>query len=283
MSSPPHSDPNEPRSAPLPAVSERPRTDAHRPRVALVTGAAKRLGRDIALALARAGWDIGVHYGSSRAEAQATVADIEALGRRAIALPADLSREDEVLALLPTLTAALGPVSCLINNASRFEFDEAADFSFQSFQAHMLPNLAAPVLLARELHRLLPSDVPPAEAVVVNLLDQKLYGLNPDFLSYSLTKAGLHAANTMLAQALAPRVRVVGVAPGLTLSSYLQDEAEFNRAHRTHSPLGRSSRAEDVVASVAFAVSNGSITGSVIVVDGGQHLRPLPRDVSFMR
>ena len=117
---------------------------------------------------------------------------------------------------------------------------------------------------------------------MVNLLDQKLYAFNPDFLSYSLSKAGLAAATTMLAQALAPRVRVVGVAPGLTLPSYLQDDDRFAYAHREHSPLGRSSTAADVAASVAFAVANRSITGSTILCDGGQHLRPLPRDVSLM-
>ncbi len=247
--------------------------------MALVTGAARRLGREIALTLARHGWDIGVHYGRSRTDAHDTVAAIEALGRRAIALPARLEDETEVMALLPALAKELGPVSCVVNNASRFEFDVASDFQTASFMAHMLPNLAAPILLARELHRALPQDI---DGVVVNLLDQKLWAYNPDFLSYSLSKAGLAAANTMLAQALAPRVRVVGVAPGLTLASTLQDDARFKQAHRKYSPLGRSSTPEDVAASVLFAVTNRSITGTTILCDGGQHLQPLPRDVSFM-
>ena len=252
--------------------------------VALVTGAGKRLGRGIALALAQQGWDLGVHYATSAAEALETVSAIKALGQRAVALQADLADEAQVLALLPALTATLGPVQALVNNASRFVFDEAADFSQASFNAHMLPNLAAPVLLAREMHRLLGArpDLPQPAGVVVNLLDQKLYGYNPDFLSYSLTKAGLDAANTMLAQALAPRVRVVGVAPGLTLPSYLLEGDEFARAHAQHSPLGRCSDPEDVIAAVCFAIGNRSMTGSVIVVDGGQHIRPLPRDVSLM-
>ena len=249
------------------------------PRVALVTGAARRLGREIALALAREGWDVAVHYGRSADDAHDTVAQLRALGRRAEALPARLDDEAEVLGLLPAAAAALGPVGCVVNNASRFEFDEAASASFASMQAHLMPNLAAPVLLARELARALPDG---AEGVVVNLLDQKLWAYNPDFLSYTLSKAGLAAATTMLAQALAPRVRVVGVAPGLTLPSYLQDEAAFRRAHREHSPLGRSSTAADVAASVAFAVANRSLTGTTIVCDGGQHLRPPPRDVSFL-
>lgn len=258
-------------------------------RVALVTGAGKRLGRGIALALARQGWDLGVHYATSEQEAQSTVAEIQSLGRRAVALKADLAQESQVLALLPELTRMLGPVQALVNNASRFVFDDAADFSQTSFLEHMVPNLAAPVLLARELHRLLlenagpaPLDGMPLDGVVVNLLDQKLYGYNPDFLSYSMTKAGLAAANTMLAQALAPRVRVVGVAPGLTLPSYLQEGDEFARAHAQHSPLGRCSDPEDVIAAVCFAIANRSMTGSVLVVDGGQHIRPLPRDVSLM-
>ncbi|MFM1989335.1 MAG: hypothetical protein RJA99_2292 [Pseudomonadota bacterium] len=249
------------------------------PPVALVTGAARRLGREIALALARAGWDVGVHFGTSRDEALATVADVEALGRRAVALQARLEDETETAALLPALEAALGPVGAVVNSASRFELDTAADFSYGGFVAHALPNLAAPVLLARELHRRLPDG---AEGVVVNLLDQKLWAPNPDFLSYSLAKAGLQYATTMLAQALAPRVRVVGVAPGLTLPSYLQDDAGFERAHREHSPLGRSSTAADVAASVVFACTNRSLTGSTILCDGGQHLRPLPRDVSLL-
>jgi NAD(P)-dependent dehydrogenase (short-subunit alcohol dehydrogenase family) len=183
-----------------------------------------------------------------------------------------------------------------VNSASLFRVDDAASFSFDSFRSHLLPNLAAPVLLARELHRLLPSDptgpsgpsgphTPSGsepDAVVVNLLDQKLYGLNPDFLSYTLAKAGLATATTMLAQALAPRVRVVGVAPGLTLPSYLQDDDEFQRAHRDHAPLGRASTPEDIAASVVFAAGNRSMTGSVILCDGGQHLYPLPRDISLL-
>jgi NAD(P)-dependent dehydrogenase (short-subunit alcohol dehydrogenase family) len=249
-------------------------------RVAVVTGAAKRLGRSIALALAHNGWDIGVHYGSSRADALQTVRDIESLGRRAVALEARLEDEQAVLGLLPAVAAELGPVSCLVNSASVFRFDDAASFDFESFRSHLLPNLAAPVLLARELHRLLPPG--DADGVVVNLLDQKLYGLNPDFLSYTLAKAGLATATTMLAQALAPRVRVVGVAPGLTLPSYLQDDDEFQRAHRDHAPLGRASTPEDIAASVVFAASNRSMTGSVILCDGGQHLYPLPRDISLL-
>ncbi|HVL55949.1 MAG TPA: SDR family oxidoreductase, partial [Burkholderiaceae bacterium] len=242
--------------------------------------AARRLGREIALALARDGWDIGVHYAESATAAQQTATDIAAsTGRRAVALQADLADEAQVLALLPRLRAALGEVGCVVNNASRFVFDDAASFSYQTLAEHMRPNLAAPVLLARELHRLLPDAA--AGGVVVNLLDQKLYNPNPDFLAYSLSKAALAAATEMLAQALAPRLRVVGVAPGLTLPSYLQDDAQFERAARASSPLQQASSAADVAATVAFAARTGSITGSVILCDAGQHLQRAARDVSF--
>lgn len=249
------------------------------PPVALVTGAARRLGREIALALARAGFDVGVHYASSADAAQATVRDIQALGRRAVALPAQLDHEAETAALMPALEAALGPVGVLVNSASRFVHDDAAGFSYASFTDHALPNLAAPVLLAQRLHARLPAG---HEGVVVNLLDQKLWAPNPDFLSYSLAKAGLRYATTLLAQALAPQVRVVGVAPGLTLPSYLQDAERFARDHRRTAPLGRASSAADIAASVLFAITNRSLTGSTVLCDGGQHLWPLPRDVSLM-
>lgn len=247
-------------------------------KTALVTGAAKRIGRTIALALAQRGWDVVVHYARSADEAQATVAEIEALGRNAIALPCDLNDETAVKALLRTAAAQLGPISCVVNNASLFDYDSATDFSAASLDAHMHVNLVAPVLLAQTLfEETADGDL----SVVVNLLDQKLFNLNPDFLSYTLSKAALHSATTMLAQALAPKVRVVGIAPGITLVSGDQSEAEFERAHKV-TPLGRSSTPEDIAATVCFVAESPSITGTTIVVDGGQHLIPLQRDVMFV-
>lgn len=247
-------------------------------KVALVTGAAKRIGRSIALALAQRGWDVVVHYGGSLDEAHETVRAIERLGRRAAAVQCDLEDEQAVRALLPKAEKALGRPSCLVNNASLFERDGSADFSLASLDRHMHANLAAPVLLAQALHDAMPAG---AQGVVVNLLDQKLFNLNPDFLSYTLSKAALHTATTMLAQALAPKIRVVGVAPGITMVSGDQTEEEFAKAH-TMTPLGRSSTPDDIAAAVCFAAESPAITGTTLLVDGGQHLIPLQRDVMFV-
>nr|WP_315222488.1 SDR family oxidoreductase [uncultured Duganella sp.] len=248
-------------------------------RVALVTGAGRRIGRAIALGLARAGWDVAVHYRASEDEARQVAADIVALGRRAVALQCDLSDEAAVRELLPRAIAALGPVRCVVNNASLFDYDSAADFTAARLDAHMRANVAAPILLAQALHAATVGGGEPA--AVINLLDQKLYNLNPDFLSYTLSKAALHTATTMLAQQLAPAVRVVGIAPGITMVSGDQTEAGFANAHR-QTPLGRSSTPEDIADSVVYAASARAMTGTTLLVDGGQHLMPLPRDVMFL-
>lgn len=248
-----------------------------RQQVALVTGAAKRIGRTIALALARDGWDIAVHYGQSKDEALAVVDEIRKLGRRAAALQCELADEAGVR-LLVGQAAQLGPVRCVVNNASLFRNDGPGNFSAAALDMHMRTNVAAPVLLAQTLYDATPAE---SQSVVVNLLDQKLYNPNPDFLSYTLSKAALQSATTLLAQALAPRVRVVGVAPGITMVSGDQSATDFEKAHRV-TPLGKSSTPEDVAATVCFVASSPAITGTTILVDGGQHLIPLPRDVMFL-
>ncbi len=248
------------------------------PRVALVTGAGRRLGREIALGLARAGWDIAVHYRNSHDEAREVAQAIAALGRRAITLQCDLSDEEAVRGLLPAAVKALERVDCVVNNASLFDYDSDLNFSHARLDAHMHANVAAPIQLARALYDATPEG---GQAVVVNLLDQKLYNLNPDFLSYTLSKAALQAANTMLAQSLAPKVRVVGVAPGITMVSGDQSEEGFAKAH-TQTPLGRSSTPEDIAAAVVYAAGARAMTGTTLLVDGGQHLLPSPRDVMFL-
>ncbi len=250
--------------------------------VVLVTGAARRLGRETALALAAAGWQVAVHYRGSQADAQQTVADCLAVGRigsQCAAFQADLADEAASRALLPRVVAHFGRADAVVNNASLFEHDDAARFSHAALQAHMATNVAAPVLLAQALHTHVAAR--DGTGVVVNLLDQKLWNPNPDFLSYTLSKAALEAANTLLAQALAPRLRVVGVAPGLTLTSHMLADEKFQALHRL-SPLGRSSSPADVVATIRFALENQSITGTTLLVDGGQHLMKFERDFSLM-
>ncbi len=255
-------------------------------RAVLVTGAGRRLGREMALALAAAGWQVAVHYRSSREEALATVADCEAAARAAghaatrfVALGADLAEEAATRALVPQAVAALGGLQAVVNSASLFEHDDVASFGYAAMQAHLASNTGAPVLLAQALHAHLQTQG--GEGAVVNLLDQKLWNQNPDFFSYTLSKAALEAATTMLALALAPRVRVVGVAPGLTLTSHMLSDEKFQALHKL-SPLGRSSTPADVVAAVRFALDNRSITGTTLLVDGGQHLMKFERDFSLM-
>lgn len=248
------------------------------PKTALVTGAAKRLGRSIALGLARDGWDIVVHYRASAPEAQTTADEIRQLGRRAIALDCDLADEQATLELLPRATAAIGSISCVVNSASLFEYDNASSFSVHRLDQHMHANLAAPILLAQGLYALTPEG---RQSVVINLLDQKLFNPNPDFLSYTLSKAGLQSATVLLSQALAPKVRVVGLAPGLTLVSGDQTEEGFAVAHQ-QTPLGKSSTPDDIVAAACYLAHATAVTGTVLVVDGGQHLMPIARDVMFL-
>ena len=182
-------------------------------------------------------------------------------------------------ALLPQVAAHFGRVDAVVNSAATFEYDSAASFGFAALDKHLHSNTGAATLLAQALHAHLESRN--ACGVVVNLLDQKLWNPNPDFFSYTLSKAALETAGTLLALALAPRVRVVGVAPGLTLSSTMLSDAQFEALHKL-SPLGRSSTAADVAATVQFALTNSSITGTTLLVDGGQHLQRFERDFSKM-
>jgi len=261
--------------------------------VVLVTGAAKRLGREIALQLAKHGWRVAVHYGSSEQDAINTIADLavntkaqsENRGENASKailfekFQCDLSDEAAARALLPQVIAHFGRVDAVVNNAAIFEHDAASSFSYSAMQKHLATNTGAAIVLAQALHAHVAERG--GYGAVVNLLDQKLWNQNPDFLSYTLSKAALEAANTMLATALAPQVRVVGVAPGLTLTSHMLSDDKFQELHKL-SPLGRSSTAQDVADTVRFALENRSITGTTLLVDGGQHLMRFERDFSLM-
>ena len=266
-------------------------------RTVLVTGAARRLGRQFALTLAQAGWRVAVHHRGSAEEAQQTSRDCAQTWQHlAVAsdqpaaahtspqpasatFQADLNDEAAVRALVPAVVERFGRLDAVVNSASTFEHDDAHSLSFATMERHWRGNTAAPILLAQALHQHLQARG--ARGVVVNLLDQKLWNPNPDFLSYTLSKAALEAANTLLAQALAPVLRVVGVAPGLTLTSHMLSDEKFQALHR-QSPLGRSSTPEDVAEAVRFALHNGSITGTTLLVDGGQHLMRFERDFSLM-
>ncbi len=247
-------------------------------RIALITGAAKRLGKSMALALAEAGWDVAVHYHHSESEARATVDQIQHMGRAALALYADLASPAEAAALIPTCIARFGRPHCLINNASLFEFDDGQTFRTDVLERHMAINLGAPLTLSRQLYEAhAEGDVP---GVIINLLDQKLINLNPDFLSYTLSKAALETATRLLAQCYAPRLRVVGLAPGISLPSGTQTEADFAEAHHL-TPLGHASFPEDIAQAAVYLASAHAVTGTTLYVDGGQHLQSSPRDIIF--
>ncbi|MBS7808128.1 SDR family oxidoreductase [Variovorax sp. PCZ-1] len=256
-------------------------------RVVLVTGAAKRLGREIALACAKAGWRVAVHYRGSEVDAIETVA-LCADSMPATTLnesqfhykfQADLSDEAATRGLAAQVIAHMGRLDAVVNSAALFEHDAPETFSYAAMQKHLASNTGAAILLAQALHAHVKARGD--NGVVVNMLDQKLWNQNPDFLSYTLSKAALESANTMLAMGLAPQVRVVGVAPGLTLTSHMLEDDKFQALHKL-SPLGRSSTPEDVCAAVLFALTNSSITGTTLLVDGGQHLMKFDRDFSLM-
>ena len=247
--------------------------------VALVTGAARRLGREIALDLASHGFDVAVHYRHSRDEAEATVAQARAAGAQAAAFAADLSDEASCRTLVPAVLAHFKRLDAIVNNASTFEYDDAERFSFAAMDKHLHANTGPAVLLAQALHAHLKATG--RTGCVVNLLDQKLFNLNPDYFSYTLSKAALQAATVMLAQSLAPTLRVCGVAPGVTLVSGAMTGGEFSQAHQL-TPLQRSSTPADVAHAVRFLIESPAITGSTLLVDGGQHLQAQPRDVMFI-
>ncbi len=247
-------------------------------RGAVVTGAGRRLGRALATALAADGWHVALHYNTSKRDAEDAVAEIAHAKGSAVAIQADLADPAAVQRVIADARAALGgDVHCLVNSASVFEPDTAGTFTVDSWDRHQRVNLRAPALLARDFAAALPS----AETgVIVNLLDQKLFNLNPDFFSYTMSKIGLQGLTTMLATAYAPRVRVCGIAPGLTLPPPGKTAAQFEAAHRK-APLGQGSTVDDIVRTLRFILASPAITGETILVDGGQHLQPRAHDVMF--
>ncbi len=247
---------------------------------ALVTGAAKRVGRALAEALAADGFAVAVHCNSSTDEADAVVAGIRAAGGRAATVRADLADAEAVDGLVDAAVAAVGPLDVLVNNASLFERDEAPTLTVERFDRHMAVNARAPLFLARAFAaQVRPQTMAAGAAVVINIADQKLWNLNPDFLSYTISKVALEGVTHALAMALAP-VRVVGVAPGLTLRSGAQTDEGFARAH-AQTVLGRGNDVADLVHAVRYLIGARAVTGHTILVDGGQHLTRRGRDVMF--
>ena len=233
---------------------------------ALVTGGAKRIGRAICLELAAAGFDVAIHHRASPQDAARVAGEIEALGRRAVCLSADLSDIEACHALIGRAAGALGPVTVLVNNASVFADDRLDTISGESWAAHMDVNLRAPVLLAQAFAAQAPDG-----SAIVNILDQRVLKPDPRFFSYGLSKSALWVATRTMAQELAPRVRVNGVGPGPTLPSVHQAAGEFEAEARA-TPLQRAGSPEAIAQAVRWLVGAGQVTGQMIAVDGGQHL-----------
>ena len=245
---------------------------------ALVTGAGKRLGRAMALELARRGYDVAVHYASSGAEAATVVDEIKALARNAVALQADLLDEAQVTRLLPRAAQALGgPILTLINNASIFEYDRLDTATRESWDRHIESNLRAPFVLIQALAAQMPeADMdadgePVARGLVVNMIDQRVRKLTPEFASYTIAKAGLWTLTQTAAQALAPNIRVNGIGPGPTVQGHRQSDTHFQNQRRG-TVLGRGADETDIIAAMAYLLEARAVTGQLICVDGGQHL-----------
>jgi NAD(P)-dependent dehydrogenase (short-subunit alcohol dehydrogenase family) len=244
---------------------------------ALVTGAGMRIGRALALALAADGFFVFVHYHRSVAAARETVAAIVKSGGKAKAVRADLSSARQTEALIGKCKARGVRLTCLVNSAALFKLDRAPTAKAADFDLHMAINLRAPLLISQALARQLPTD---ETGLIVNLLDQKLFNLNPDFLTYTLSKVGLHGLTKLLAQAFAPRLRVAGIAPGLTLRSGSQTDARFAQQH-AQNPLAVGVTTDDLVRALRFIVATPTFTGDTLIVDSGEHLSGRPRDIAF--
>jgi NAD(P)-dependent dehydrogenase (short-subunit alcohol dehydrogenase family) len=245
---------------------------------ALVTGAGKRLGRAMALYLGVRGFDVAVHYATSAQDADAVVADITAMGQRAVALQADLLELDAMEALLPAAAQALGgPITCLVNNASIFEYDTLVSATRTSWDRHINSNLRAPFVLSQAMAAqglvagVDDAGEPVATGLIVNMLDQRVRKLTPEFMTYTLAKMGLWALTQTTAQALAPHVRVNAIGPGPTLQGNRQSQTHFD-AQRTATILRRGANPSDITAALGYFLDAPSVTGQLLCVDGGQHL-----------
>ena len=238
-------------------------------KTAIVTGGAKRIGAALARALAEDGWHVLIHYNRSRAEAEALAAELG--GSTVQAELVDPGAADAIMAALD----GLPPPGLLVNNASRFVFDSASDFTSESWDAHLDINLRAPALLSQAFAGRA------GEGLIVNLLDAKLAAPNPDFFSYTISKMGLAGLTELTARAFAPAIRVCGIAPSVTLVSGPQSRANFDEVHHLNA-LGRGVDVSEIVAALRFIIATPTLTGQTITLDGGQRFLSLPRDVQFL-
>jgi NAD(P)-dependent dehydrogenase (short-subunit alcohol dehydrogenase family) len=246
---------------------------------ALVTGSARRIGRQIALDLAADGWDVAVHCNTSPTEAREVVELVRGTGRRATLVKGDLSQLDVPERLVDEASAALGGLTCLVNNASVFEPDEAGSVTAASWSHHLDTNLRAPVFLSQAFARQLPAG---AIGNIISIIDQRVWKLNPKFFSYTTSKSALWTTTRTLAQALAPRIRVNAIGPGPALPSVRMDEEEFAKQSRL-TLLGHGTSPMEISAAVRFILSSPALTGQMIVLDGGQHLVWQTPDVTEVR
>ena len=244
----------------------------------LITGGARRIGAELARGFARDGWFICVHYNTSKAEAEALLAEIVDGGGAGKLVNADLSRAEDTASLIARAEAGAPPLVALVNNASLFEHDDITSLTASAMDRHYAVNLRAPMLLSKAF---LEAMAGARDGCVINMLDNKVFAVNPDYLSYTVSKFGLHGATLAMAMALAPRVRVNAIAPGITLESGGQGARSFQRGLGM-SPLGRVSSTRDIVQAARFILNTPSLNGQVITIDGGQYLQKLPRDVAFL-
>ncbi|RTL72448.1 MAG: SDR family oxidoreductase [Hyphomicrobiales bacterium] len=237
-------------------------------KVALITGAAKRIGRAIAEDLAAHGWSVGLHCHASREEADAVAEGIRGRGGRAVVLPANLADAQAVQSLVPACAEALGPPICLVNNAALFINDEIISLDPAVWDLQMAVNLKAPVLLAGAMARAL---APEQTGTIINIVDQRVWRPVPSYFSYGASKSGLWGVTRTLAQALAPRIRVNAIGPGPVLANVYQSPADF-AAECASTPLGRATRPQEIADAVRFIIDAPAMTGQMIALDGGQHL-----------